>query len=253
MNSILYFSPTGNVKLVAEKLQKQFPVSTTDMYPMEFKDPKTLNKVDHLIIMFSIHAFNPPITVKRFVQNIPEGLAKNVSIIAVGCADAWINRASTLWINRILSKKGYNILIEKVMAMPLTLIVPFPDEMVTELKQNADTIVKDLSSKIENSVEEHLDIPIKAKIVNILGKAEGPAARLFGGTELHADKSCTSCGLCVERCPEHNIKFNKKEIPKFGFNCLMCLRCIYECPTKSITPRFAKFIPIKGGYKIIDK
>ena len=38
--------------------------------------------------------------------------------------------------------------------------------------------------------------------------------------------------------------------PKFGFKCLMCMRCIYNCPEKAISPRFSKFIPIRKGYSL---
>jgi len=43
---------------------------------------------------------------------------------------------------------------------------------------------------------------------------------------------------------------------KFAFKCSMCMRCIYNCPTKAISPYVSKFLPLKGGYsldKYLDK
>jgi len=37
---------------------------------------------------------------------------------------------------------------------------------------------------------------------------------------------------------------------KFGIKCMMCMRCIYNCPTKAIELRISKFIPIRNGYSI---
>ena len=92
---------------------------------------------------------------------------------------------------------------------------------------------------------------MKSRIISFVGKVESPAARLFG-LELHAKKTCISCAICWENCPMDNIKQSKKDKPKFGFNCSMCLRCVYDCPTHAITPYISKFILIKSGYKLSD-
>ena len=101
--------------------------------------------------------------------------------------------------------------------------------------------------------EQHTmrQIPMKAHVVNYVGKAESGAAKLFG-LELHANKTCTQCGLCVKECPENNIRMDDKGKLHFGFSCLMCMRCIYDCPEKAISPRFSKFMPISKGYSLKD-
>ena len=40
-----------------------------------------------------MHGFNAPRTVKRFVDNLSPELYDIVSLIAVGCADHWVNGA----------------------------------------------------------------------------------------------------------------------------------------------------------------
>lgn len=251
MNTILYFSPTGNVKYLAERLSYHLDNSKTELLPLEFTSPASLKQVDQLIIMYSIHAFNPPRTVKRFVRGLPTGLYNNVSLISVGCAESWVNYAVTLKMRRILGKKGYRILVDKIVAMPLTFIMPFPEKLIKELIVSANKRIEQLAELIRNEEQLYRKVPIRSKLVNIIGKAESPMARLFG-LELHAGKKCTSCGICVKKCPEKNIKYNKNNKPVFGLRCLMCLRCIYNCPEKTISPRISKFIPIKKGYSIGD-
>lgn len=247
MNTIIYFSPTGNVKYIAHNLAKK--LDNTDVLELEFTDPTTLKANDKLIIIYSIHAFNPPRTVRRFVKNIPEGLYKEVSLIAVGCADIWINDAASSGLKSQLEKKNYKITVDETLAMPLTFIMEFPEEVGKESVIKADKKLEVIAESILSSKTSDKVIKLKSKILHIVGKSESPAARLFG-LELHANKTCTSCGICVKNCPEKNIKFNKNEIPKFGFNCLMCMRCIYQCPSNSISPRISKFIPIKNNYDI---
>ena len=68
MNTILYFSPTGNVKFAAEKLSDCFEKGSTELQPLEFADPAAIRQNENLIIMYSIHAFNAPRTVKTLYQ-----------------------------------------------------------------------------------------------------------------------------------------------------------------------------------------
>ncbi len=249
MITILYFSPTGNVRLLAEKLSSQFDSGSVKLLPLEFTNPEDLKESGHIVIMFSIHAFNPPQTVKRFIKNMPEGLCEQVTLISVGCADSWINRAATSGLRKTLLKKEYSILVDELLAMPLTIVMSFPEELKRKLLVTAEKKIQHIGESIVSSSTLEQTIPIKSKILSFIGKAEGPAARLFG-LELHAGNDCTSCGLCVENCPEGNIKFNKKNKPKFRLHCLMCMRCIYNCPENTIKPRFSKFIPIKNGYSV---
>jgi ferredoxin len=249
MIQICYFSPTGNAKYLAEKLSEGLGTEDSTLSALEFLEPKDLTAVEHLVILYSIHAFNAPRTVKRFVRNLPNDLSKRVSLIAVGCTDIWINSASSFAIRKELEKKGYEIAVDEVIAMPLTLVAPFPDKLITKTIREAEESISQIASLIISEAISTRTIPLKSKLLATVGRSEDLAARLFG-LELFASKSCTSCGICVKRCPERNIKFNKKEIPRFGFNCLMCMRCIYECPEKAIKPRFSRFIPLKDGYSI---
>jgi ferredoxin/flavodoxin len=251
MKTILYFSPTGNVRYVAQLLLDKLAPDSAEMQPLEFTDPRQLRKTDHLIIMYSIHAFNAPRTVRKFVDAMPQGLCSSVSIISIGCAESWVNEAASESLVSRLMRKGYLIGANRQFAMPLTFIMAFPDETVRKLLVAIEEKIDSLIPEINSQEPARRDISAKSRVLSFLGRAEGPAARLLG-VELHADKNCTSCGICVRRCPEQNIRFNSKEKPVFGLNCLMCMRCIYECPEKSISPRFSKFIPIKNGYNIMN-
>lgn len=255
MFTIVYFSPTGNTAYLAKILSEQ--LATDQVYALEHAETTTLGHAEttslepsgHLIILFAIHAFNAPRPVMRFVKALPKGRFKNVSIIGVGCNALWVNSAASLEVRRILGDKHYPILVDAVLAMPLTLVMRFPDDLGRAQVKSATQSIQALAQAIVNEVVSPNGAPFKSKVLSKIGKVESVAARFFG-LELHAKKSCNLCGLCVRSCPEQNIYFNGNGKIRFGFKCLMCLRCIYSCPQKAIAPRLSRFIPIKDGYAL---
>lgn len=248
MYKILYFSPTGNTKKLANHLSKA--LDQCAVHRLEESNPHDFKGTEHLVVLYPIHGFNPPRTVKRFVKKIKYTIPK-VSLIAVGCARAKINDSVSQGLKRHFRKQASEIILDEVVDMPLTLVIDFKAEMKKEVIEKTMNDMLTYASLIKSNTISKRKISLTSRILNTIGKLESPAARLFG-LELHAKKSCTSCGICVKNCPEENIKFNKKMHPKFKFSCSMCLRCIYDCPEQSITPYISKFIPIKGGYKLED-
>jgi len=249
MYTIIYFSPTGNTKYLCETLANKLSIEDNCIHALEFTEYEELIKNDHLILMYPIHGFNPPRTVKRFIKNLPEGIYNKVSLIAVGCNDLWVNDAVSLGLRKKLTKKGYEIFIDEILSMPLTFVMDFPEETKQKTIKTAKEKLLVIADRIINEEISELKVKFKSKVINFIGKAESPAARMFG-LELHAKNNCVSCGICWNNCPENNIKQGKKNKPKFGFKCSMCMRCIYNCPEKAITPYISKFLTIKGGYSL---
>ena len=251
MYSLVYFSPTGNTKYLMKKLADLLIIEEPNIHALEFVKYEELINNDHLIIMYPIHGFNPPRTVNRFVKNLPEGLYENVSLIAVGCNDLWLNDAVAINLRKVVEKKKYEIVVDEILTMPLTLVMDFPEDVKVKTIDEASNKIIEISEKIKNSEVSNRVVKLKSKLIHTIGKIESPAARMFG-LELHAKKNCTSCSICWNNCPEFNIKRGKNNKPKFGFSCSMCMRCIYSCPEKAITPYISKFLTIKNGYKLED-
>ncbi|XMB72904.1 EFR1 family ferrodoxin [Mycoplasmatota bacterium WC30] len=249
MYTIIYFSPTGNTKYIAEYMKINLDEVYTKILKLEFLDEAEIEEDEQLTLMYPIHGFNAPRTVKRFVKKLPEKLFDQVHLIAVGCNNLWVNDAVSLDLRRQFKKKNYDIGVDEILAMPLTFIMSFPEDAIFKSIAESKKKVAEIITQIKEKIPTVKKIKLMPKIINFVGKAESPAARMFG-LELHAKKGCISCGICWENCPEGNIKPNKNGIPKFAFKCEMCMRCIYSCPVKVITPRISKFIPIKAGYNI---
>ena len=248
MYKIIYFSPTGNAKYIAGLLADELQVTKTEV--LEHIDVSMVEPEQHLVLVFAIHAFNAPRTVKRFVKELPAGKFAKVSLIAVGCNTSWVNSAVTKDLRKMFASKKCEVVVDEVMAMPLTFIMAFPDDVAKGQVNDAGIQIKSIASSIQaNRVSKNI-IPVQSHVVNFIGRAESGAARLFG-LELHATNDCTSCGLCSKECPEKNISMAPGQHPKFGFKCSMCMRCIYNCPEKAIKPYISRFIPISKGYDLM--
>jgi ferredoxin len=252
MFTILYFSPTGNGQYAAELLAQELGQEAAGPMALENTAPKDLQANDHLVLIYPIHGFTPPRTVKRFVRSLPSGLYEKVSLLSVGCTTAWINQGASWSLRSALQSKGYPLHLDEVLEMPLTFVTEFPEDRTRELLAAVQAKAKDLCRRLKEKSLELRKVGFLPKVISFLGQGESLAARFFG-LELHASKDCTSCGTCWNNCPENNIQPNGKGKPVFGFNCLMCMRCIYQCPEKAITPYLSKFLPIKNGYHLRDK
>jgi len=249
MYTIIYFSPTGNVFHLAKLLASGIQSTDVDILPLEFTDTDHLESKKHLVLLFPVHGFNAPRTVKRWVRSLPSGIYEFVHLIGVGCTSNWVNDAVSSELRKSLLEKEYSIVVDEILAMPLTFIMNFPDDLNVRLIAESERKIADLCRRIVEKDSTEKKVQFRSKILNFMGKAESPAARLFG-LELHANNNCTSCGTCWTNCPQQNIQQKGNGKPGFGFNCIMCMRCIYHCPEKAIGPRISKFIPIKGGYTL---
>lgn len=249
MYTILYYSPTGNTKYLADRVAQQLLIDSSYVQALDKTPVDGLKANKHLILLFPIHGFNPPRTVKRFTKNgVFEGFEK-VSLIAVGCNEMWVNSGVSLGLRKQFKKHNIEIVVDEIMAMPLTIVMNLKEDVKNKQIDEAIRKIDEICTRIQEHQVRDRAVPFSSKLMNLIGKVESPAARLFG-LELHAKKSCTSCGICWNNCPENNIKQGKTDKPKFGFSCSMCMRCIYQCPVQAITPYVSKFIPIKNGYQI---
>lgn len=248
MYSIAYYSPTGNTKYLSNELKNNLDLNSTKLLDIVHTNGCTIEKNNHLVIMFSIHAFNAPPEVINFAKSIPKSKFKKISIIAVGCNTTWINEAASFSLRKILNTKEYNIALDRVIAMPLTFVAKLPTDTCSKLVSDAQLEIKSISNELKSNTIDNKVLSNKSKFLAYLGKIEKYAAKLFG-LELYANKSCISCKRCWSSCPSKNIK-EKNDRPKFGLNCSMCMRCIYNCPVNAINPRISKFIPLNNGYSV---
>ena len=152
MYTFIYFSPTGNVLHLAKLLATELKSPVENLLPLEFTEPKQLERNEHLVLLYPIHGFNAPKTVKQFVKSLPRDLYECVSLIGVGCSTGWANGAVSSELRKSLGKKDYSIILDEILAMPLTFIMSFPDDLNLKLIALSESMIADLSLRIREKI-----------------------------------------------------------------------------------------------------
>jgi ferredoxin/flavodoxin len=256
---LVYFSGTGGTAQIAnyiehsleshgmevekESLDEKKNGKLTSAFVKERKDE------DLLIIVYAVHAFDAPEPVYNWIRRNESRNNIPTAIISVsGGGEVWPNNASRSSCIKALERKGFKIFYERMIVMPSNWIVPTKEQLAVRL-------LKILPSKLDKTVSEILSGEVRrskpqlsAKFISLIFKLEKPSAKIFA-KGLKVRKTCTGCGWCAQNCPRLNIVI-KDNRPSFGWRCIICLRCIYGCPQKSMYTRIFSFVVVKEGYDL---
>lgn len=251
--TLAFFSGTGCTKYVVNCFEQQFvelgvEVKTIDVSCNDSHDPSLFTS-DLLMIFSPVYAFRLTDSIEKWIRALPDSANIPVVIISVsGGGEISPNTACRVTAKRLLRKRNYQVIYEKMIVMPSNFVIATEEKLATDLinilPYKVTNIITDLFSG-----EVTLTIPkVQDRLFSILGRLEHWGAKLFGAS-IHATHDCTKCGLCVQHCPKRNILITNNKV-KFGFHCMFCMRCIYHCPTNALSPRILKFVVLKDGFSI---
>lgn len=274
---IYVYSGTGNTLLVAQLFKKYFEGYETTIHQVRMNrlenPPKddseteiTLmkkgskfaffnvpdpNEFDLVGFGYPVHGFNTPSAMYDFIKLLPsvEKGKKAFILKSSGEGLTFNNYSSQKWISK-LEKKGYDILCERHFVMPYNMIFRHTPEMVKNEYIYADALARmsckqlqteDFKEKVKYCPLKYWFVPI-VRILWVYARVQGPT--------MFADKKkCIKCGKCANLCPLENIKL-KDGMPKFGTNCVLCVACSFNCPTKAISIGLLNNWRVNGSYKI---
>lgn len=254
---IVYFSGTGGTARVASSIEKSLNEkgievlkASLDIVGNEYHDKPTIySSIDMLILLFAVHAFDAPGPVYDWIKGIPEGNRLPVAIISVsGGGEVWPNTACRMGCIKLLEKKAYDVFYERMMVMPSNWMVPTKEQLAIRLLQILPSKAEHCVSEVLSGVRRRKKPHIGSRIMTVFFKFEKKEAKRFG-SDLQIGSACTGCGWCVRNCPRKNIiMINNK--PIFDKKCILCVRCIYGCPSSAIYSKHYSFIPVKEGYNL---
>lgn len=252
---ILYYSCTGNTKWVAQELAKatnERLVSIAEL--MHNNQPIYLSKNETLGLCFPVHAWRPPIKIRKFIQQLVIDNSQQYYCYAL-CTAGDTTGESLDIIESDLLKRGITLHATFSLVMPESYVgLPFMD---------VDTLEREREKKMK--AKEQLGLFIESinkreKKKQDLYRGKWPLinSRILGSLFLkflvsdrpfHITKhKCVQCGICAQVCPTNNIRCGQEEIPQWlhSGDCLTSFSCYHHCPQHAI--EFGRQTQKKGQY-----
>jgi NAD-dependent dihydropyrimidine dehydrogenase PreA subunit/flavodoxin len=243
---IFYFSATGNSQYAAEKIAAatgEALVSIGTALRNKRYD-YDITKDEFLGFVVPTFAWTLPGAVALFIEKLRlTGYAGQYVYGVFTCGESSGNEAAAL--NAVLKAKGITLNSAFDLVMPDNFIVwsdvP-PPARLESLLDNADATLENIvgavkakkTAALDNGTPKDLFMPMETV---------SSAKRT---SKLHADDSCTACGLCMALCPMRCIKADGKGRPQWEGTCTMCLACLHRCPARAI--QYGKDTQKKGRY-----
>jgi len=224
---IIYFSGTGNSKLVAEKLSV---LMKERVHNIEDGAPPIIYEQEILILVAPLYFWTLPSIVLSYLAEHEYLNIKELHVLMT-CGGA-LGAGATL-ITKQLSGLGYDKAYIHALVMTTNYIplhnVQSPD-MAAKAIQTALNKLPDIAEDIRQKRS--------AKTSPILGMGLSIARRMYDKARhtqhFYTTNLCIGCGLCERSCPSHAIRLIENRPKWIKAKCTLCLRCLHHCPVVAI-------------------
>jgi len=229
---IIYFSATGNSRYVAEKVAE----ATGDKaYSIEeISNTLYVSEKAVLGMVFPTYAWELPINVREFLENIK----------LEGCRDMYVFFVATYGTTpgatgsdaaRILKKKGISVNARFCVRMPDTWTPVFDlsnQNKVVSQNQKAENEITEIIQRIKSREYGNF---MKRTVPHFFRYFSDIAYSIMRKTKhFSVEETCIGCKLCAKQCPAKAIAINAGRPVWTSDRCIMCLRCLHNCPKFSI-------------------
>ena len=251
---IFYFSGTGNTKIIANLFKKELENNGADVNVTAIEDifkkkvHFSIRKYDIIGLGHPVHAFSAPKIFFDFISGLPNVKNKKTFMFKTS-GDPFCNGGGTTLVRKKLERKGYRVFHEYLIVMPSNVVIKYEDELVKQLYNVAIIKIKNMSKEILVGKVKLQKNNFFLRIGTYLFNTMERIGVKYLGSYLKTSDSCILCEKCIKNCPTRNISKEDNKI-KFSKNCTFCMRCIYNCPNRAITIRYFNFFVIKEGYNI---
>ena len=252
---IFYFSATGNTRWAAQQLSEKTGerlIFIPDA--MEGQCHYTLTAGERIGFCFPVHAWRPPVLVRRFIEKLSIANTEGHYCFALCTAGDTTGESMRIF-RRALAQRSLHLDAVFSLLMPESYVgLPFMDvdtiEKEREKKNQAKIHLTSIVAQI-NEAEKVEKEPNVGRWPRINSRVIGD----FFERKLVNDKAfrvetnrCVRCGVCAEVCPTADIEGGKGQEPTWKHNgsCLTCFACYHHCPQHAI--EFGRQTKKKGQY-----
>ncbi len=255
--AIFYFSGTGNTELISKELKKVLEEKNNKVELLSIED---IEETDSLNLTNKIIGFAYPVYKFTFPDNFLKlfplfnKFGKNINYFQF-CTYARFTANVFYDFSKKLTKNNYSLIACKSFKSPSNgissrlpatdyeykTVMFFEDSIENKIRDFADEIINNLENKkLIKLSKPGILASIKLKIVKDIEITKYPKLQIDS-------KKCIVCGLCVNNCPDNNLKMHDDYIEIINErNCLHCLRCMHNCTSNAI--RFGELTKGENRY-----
>lgn len=257
--TIFYFSGTGNTKWVTEQLAEALNTQGECLVQLIAIEHYLKHSADYTLpanglvgIAYPIYGFGTPRIVTEFAEKLIDVVDHPQQIFLLKTAADYIavNHYASLKLIKRLKQKGHEVFYDRIIAMGSNFMESYDQAFIKQLADAAVSKTTHMATELLNHTPRHYAPPTWGTgIAHAAHFGESVLFSPYFGKSLKANPDCNGCGKCARQCPADNIQM-QGQVPQFGKQCLICMRCIYGCPTKAIYSKRMDFVILKQGYNL---
>ena len=229
---VIYYSGTGNSRLLARRLAQLLQDESYDITPdLREKRTHTFSGTQHaLVFVCPAYAYRIPRILEAYLKQAGFTGNKNAYFILT-CGSSIGNAMRHA--QRLCQTIGLHFQGVAAVKMPENYICMFDSPSVAE----SDRLIREAEKQIEtlaSAISSGQTLPA-VHGSSLLTYVVNPIFyKLFvNDKKFFVTSACTGCGLCTKVCPLKNITM-KNGRPHWNGNCTQCQACISICPQTAI-------------------
>lgn len=254
---IIYFSGTNNSlflsNLIKVGLEKEDKIKL-DLISIESRDNINLTPYEVVIFVYPIYAFNMPKIMEKFIDKIDFINNKKYYILKDSGEPSFLNNDSSHNLIKKLKKNNIKINGEYHFLLPYNIMFRYDDNFVKELYLYNLKLLDIFIYEYKNDIKRILYSSLFTRFNRQIFKIQRWGAKINSYFYKIDKNKCNNCYLCINKCPTKNIEVIHNKI-KFNHDCIMCMRCSFNCPQNAIKIGLLNHLKVNGSYnydKIIN-
>lgn len=224
---ILYFSGTGNSKMVAEQLAK---VMKERLHSIEDGRLPRLKDSEDLLLVAPLYFWSLPSLVLSYLAQERASLPKDIQVVMT-CGGNLGGGASL--ITAQLGRLGFDQVYVYGLVMTTNYIPFYKMEDPDKAGQAIQTALDQIPELVE-AIRKKRSASYSSLMVLGRPLAQWLYGRARQTKHFWVNDKCTACGLCQKACPSQAIRLENKLPQWTKAQCSLCLRCLHRCPSSAI-------------------
>ena len=232
---ILYFSGTGNSRYIAEQFAERMEIRAYSIEE-ELDFDSLLKDEDAIAVCYPIYGSCVPRIMREFVQSYRRYFETKKLVIF--CTQMLFSGDGARAFARELPGCDDRVIYAEHFLMPNNIcnffLFPIREREAEKKPQRALKKLDRVCREIKDGVVRRRGWSVLSALLGKTQNIAYPRLEQKGRSSFLADEDCTGCGLCVKRCPAHNLEMVRGRVVQKD-RCILCYRCVNLCPRQSCT------------------